>query len=152
GIGELPALVALFIYGLLPVVRNTYVGITGVDPAVVEAATGMGVTDRQLLWLIELPLAMPVIVAGLRTMTVMTIGTATIAAMIGAGGLGVLIFRGISTVNNAMIIAGAVPVALLAVLVDWILGLVERRLMSRPAFRGQKESDRMRVKGQVHGV
>lgn len=122
------AILALALYGLLPLIRNTYAGIQGVDPAVVEAARAMGLTDRQLLFQVELPLASGVIVAGVRIATVTSIGVATIAAAIGAGGLGEFIFRGLAMVNNDVILAGAVPAALLALLADFALGRLERRL------------------------
>lgn len=128
GIGARTAIVALVVYALLPVIRNTYTGIAGVDPAVREAGLGMGMRDRELLRLVELPLAAPVILAGVRIATVVGIGTATIAAAIGAGGLGVYIFRGVATVNDTLILAGALPAALLALLADGGLALVERRL------------------------
>lgn len=128
GIGGRSAIVALVLYALLPIIRNTYVGISGVDPAVVEAARGMGMTDRQLLWQVEIPLALGVILAGIRVATVMSVGVATIAAAIGAGGLGTYIFRGLSMVNNQIILAGAIPAALLALLADFSLGWAERRL------------------------
>ncbi len=128
GIGGRTAIVALVLYALLPIIRNTYVGIAGVDPAVVEAARGMGMTDRQLLWQVEIPLALGVILAGIRVATVMSVGVATIAAAIGAGGLGTYIFRGLSMVNNQIILAGAIPAALLALLADFSLGWAERRL------------------------
>jgi osmoprotectant transport system permease protein len=122
------AILALMLYALLPLIRNTYTGIRGVDPAVVEAGRGMGMTDRQLLFQVELPLALGVILAGIRVATVLCVGLATIAAAIGAGGLGEFIFRGLSMVNNDVILAGAVPAALLAILADWSLGWLERRL------------------------
>ena len=128
GIGGRTAIVALVVYALLPIIRNTYVGISGVDPAVVEAARGMGMTDRQLLWQVEIPLALGVILAGIRVATVMSVGVATIAAAIGAGGLGTYIFRGLSMVDNQIILAGAIPAALLALLADFSLGWAERRL------------------------
>ncbi len=128
GIGGRTAIVALVLYALLPIIRNTYVGISGVDPAVVEAARGMGMTDRQLLWQVEIPLALGVILAGIRVATVMSVGVATIAAAIGAGGLGTYIFRGLSMVDNQIILAGAIPAALLALLADFSLGWAERRL------------------------
>lgn len=128
GLGTRPAIVALTLYALLPVIRNTYAGITGLDPAVVEAARGMGMTGRQLLWLVELPLALGVILAGIRVATVISVGTATIAGFIAAGGLGTYIFRGITTVSNEVLLAGALPAALLALLADFSLGWVERRL------------------------
>ncbi|HKU19909.1 MAG TPA: ABC transporter permease [Terriglobales bacterium] len=125
------AILALVLYALLPVIRNTYVGIMGVDRAVVEAGRGMGMTSRQLLLQVELPLALSVIIAGVRVATVISVGLATIAAAIGAGGLGEFIFRGLAMVNNVVILAGAVPAAILALLADFGLGLVEKRL--RPA-------------------
>jgi osmoprotectant transport system permease protein len=125
------AILALVLYALLPVIRNTYVGIMGVDRAVVEAGRGMGMTGRQLLFQVELPLALSVIIAGVRVATVISVGLATIAAAIGAGGLGEFIFRGLAMVNNVVILAGAVPAAVLALLADFGLGLLEKRL--RPA-------------------
>jgi osmoprotectant transport system permease protein len=122
------AILALALYALLPLIRNTYTGIKGVDRAVVEAGRGMGMTDRQLLWQVELPLAMSVIVAGVRVATVLSVGLATIAAAIGAGGLGEYIFRGLAMVNNQVILAGAIPAAGLAILADVSLGWVEKRL------------------------
>jgi len=132
GIGARTGVVALVLYGLLPIVRNTYTGITGVDAAVREAGRGMGMTDRQLLLMVELPLALGVILAGVRIATVVSVGTATIAAAIGAGGLGVYIFRGVAMVNDALILAGALPAALMALAADGLLGLAERRLAWRP--------------------
>jgi osmoprotectant transport system permease protein len=122
------AILALTLYALLPLIRNTYTGIKGVDRAVVEAARGMGMTDRQILFSVELPLAMGVIIAGVRVAAVITIGLATIAAAIGAGGLGEFIFRGLAMVNNQVILAGAVPAALMALLADTGLGWLEKRL------------------------
>ena len=132
GIGARTAIVALVLYALLPVVRNTYTGIAGVDPAVREAGRGMGMTDRQLLLMVELPLAAGVILAGVRVATVVSVGTATIAAAIGAGGLGVYIFRGADMVSNTLILAGALPAALMALAADGLLGWAERRLAWRP--------------------
>ena len=131
GIGARTAIVALVVYALLPIVRNTYTGIVGVDPAVREAGRGMGMTDRELLTMVELPLAAGVILAGIRVATVVSVGTATIAAAIGAGGLGAYIFRGVAMVNDVLILAGALPAALLALVADGALGLVERRLTWR---------------------
>jgi osmoprotectant transport system permease protein len=128
GIGMRTALVALTLYALLPVLRNTVVGIAGVDPAVREAGRGLGMTDGQLLRRVELPLAASVILAGVRLATVIGIGLATIAAAIGAGGLGVFIFRGVAMVDNRTILAGALPAAALALAADAILGAVEHRL------------------------
>ena len=126
GIGFKPAIVALFLYALLPILRNTYAGINEVDDSVIEAAMGMGMTRRQILWKVELPLAMPVIFAGVRTATVINVGVATLAAYIGAGGLGEFIFGGIALNNSQMILAGAVPAAMLAVLFDQLLGLLQK--------------------------
>ncbi len=131
GIGARTAIVALVVYALLPIVRNTYVGILGIDPAVREAARGMGMTDGELLRLVELPLAAGVILAGIRVATVVGVGTATIAAAIGAGGLGVYIFRGVAVVDNTLILAGAVPAAFLALGADGLLGILERRFVWR---------------------
>ena len=122
------AILALTLYSLLPIIRNTYAGIVGVDRTVVEAGRGMGLTDRQLLFRVELPLALGVIIAGVRVATVISVGVATIAAAIGAGGLGEYIFRGLAMVNNNLILAGAVPAAALALLADLSLGLIERSL------------------------
>jgi len=132
GIGAWTAIAALVLYALLPIVRNTYAGITGVDPAVREAGRGMGMTDGELLRLVELPLAAGVILAGVRVAVVVSVGVATIAAAIGAGGLGVYIFRGVATVDDTLILAGALPAALLALLADGLLALAERRLVWRP--------------------
>jgi osmoprotectant transport system permease protein len=131
GIGDRPTFFALFIYGLLPVVRNTFVGVTTVDEAVLEAARGMGCTELQLLAKIRLPLAMPMIISGIRTITVMTISIATIAAFIGAGGLGVLIFRGITTYNTELTFAGSLLVAGLALGADGVLAVMEKQLLKR---------------------
>jgi osmoprotectant transport system permease protein len=128
GIGRRTAIVALVLYALLPILRNTYVGLTGIDPAVLEAAEAMGMTESQVLWRVRLPLARSVILAGIRTATIITIGVATIAAAIGAGGLGTFIFRGVAMVSDAVILAGAIPAALLAIVADLLLGLLERRL------------------------
>jgi osmoprotectant transport system permease protein len=128
GIGAKTAIIALTLYSLLPIIRNTYTGITNVDPAIREAALGMGMTDRQLLLQVEIPLALGVILAGVRVATVIAIGVATIAAAIGAGGLGVFVFRGIAMVNNQLILAGAIPAAVLAILADSAIALAEYQL------------------------
>jgi osmoprotectant transport system permease protein len=120
------AIVALTAYALLPILRNTYAGIRGIDPAVVEVARALGLTGRQRLFKVELPLAASFILAGLRTATVTCVGIATIAAAVGAGGLGELIFRGVASVDNRLVLAGAVPAALLALTADGALGLLER--------------------------
>ena len=127
------AILALTLYSLLPLIRNTYAGIMGVDRAVVEAARGMGLTDLQLLFKVELPLAASVILAGVRVAVVISVGLATIAAAIGAGGLGELIFRGLAMVNNSVILAGAVPAALMALTADTLLGWLEKRLSPQRA-------------------
>ncbi|MBF2027674.1 MAG: ABC transporter permease [Oscillatoriales cyanobacterium C42_A2020_001] len=127
GIGSLPAVIALTLYSFLPIIRNTYTGIMSVDPAVREAGRGMGMTDWQLLSQVELPLAAGVILAGVRVATVIAVGIATIAAAIGAGGLGVFIFRGIAVVNNDLILAGAVPAAAIALVADYGISWLEKR-------------------------
>jgi len=126
GIGPKPAIVALLLYALLPIIRNTYTGITGVDAAVKEAAVAMGMSKRQILFKVELPLAMPVILAGIRTATVINVGVATLASFIAAGGLGEFIFGGISLNNTNMILAGAIPAALLAIIFDFLLSMVQK--------------------------
>jgi osmoprotectant transport system permease protein len=128
GIGRRTAIFALVLYALLPILRNTYVGLTGIDPAVLQAAEAMGMTNAQILWRVRFPLALAFILAGIRTATIITIGVATIAAAIGAGGLGTFIFRGVAMVSDAVILAGAIPAALLAILADILLGWLERRL------------------------
>jgi osmoprotectant transport system permease protein len=125
------AIAALTLYALLPIIRNTVTGISGVDPAVREAARAMGMTGRQILFHVELPLSVSTVLAGVRVATVLTIGVATIAAAVGAGGLGEFIFRGLAMVNNQLILAGAIPAAALALTADFLLSLLERRL--RPA-------------------
>ena len=129
GVGPRSAIVALVLYALLPIIRNTYTGIVGVDRSVRQAAEAMGMTDWQLLRLVELPLAARTIMAGLRVATVSGIGIATIAALIGAGGLGEFIFRGIQSVNTGLLLIGAVPAALMALTADFGLGLIEKRLV-----------------------
>ena len=128
GIGKHTAIVALVLYALLPILRNTLTGILNVDPAVRESAVAMGMTGRQLLWEVELPLATRTILAGLRIATVTTIGTATIAAAIGGGGLGVFIFRGLASVDTTLLLAGAVPAAVIALAADRGLEWVEHKL------------------------
>ncbi len=131
GIGNRSAITALIIYGLLPIIRNTYVGIKEVDPQIIESAVGMGTTERQLLFRIQLPQALPVIMTGFRTMVIMTIALGGIASFIGAGGLGVAIYRGISTYYPEMIVAGSLLVALFAIVVDWALQRLENTLFLR---------------------
>jgi len=129
-IGLAPGLVALVVYALLPIIRNTYTGIRQVDKTVVEVATGMGMTSRQVLFQVQLPLALPFVMAGLRIATVWTIGIATLVSLVGAHSLGDLIFRGLSRHRIGLILGGAIPAIVLALLFDWLLGFVERRLTS----------------------
>lgn len=131
GIGYKPAITALFLYSLLPILRNTFIGIKNVDPFLKEAATGMGMTNMQRLRMVELPLAFSVIMAGVRTATVICIGTGTLAAYVGAGGLGVFIVRGLQLFRNYLLIVGAAPAAILALLADYLLGKLEFFLIPR---------------------
>ena len=133
GIGDTTAIIALTVYALLPMVRNTYTGLTNVSPLLIEAATGMGSTKFQTLYKIKLPLAMPVIIAGIRNMAVMTIALAGIASFIGAGGLGVAIYRGITTNNKAMTLVGSLLIAVLAIVVDTIIGKIEKTVQKHKA-------------------
>lgn len=133
GIGDKTAIIALTLYGLMPMIRNTYTGIRGVSQEIVQAARGMGSTDIQILWRIKLPLALGVILAGVRNMVVMTFSVTAIAAFIGAGGLGVAIYRGITIYNPALTFAGSVLIALLALVADLILGIVENYVKKRGA-------------------
>jgi osmoprotectant transport system permease protein len=128
GIGWLPAVIAILLYSQLPIIRNTYTAITNVDPALREAARGMGMSGMQRLLRVEIPISVPVIMAGVRTAVVMNIGVAAIAAYIGAGGLGVLISRGISQTDARQLIAGAVAVSALAIVADYVLLLIQKRL------------------------
>ncbi len=128
GIGYKPAVIVLFLYALLPIIKNTYIGINSVDDAIIESARGMGMTPRQILLMVTLPLAFPIIMGGIRVATVINIGTATIASLIGAGGLGDFIFRGISMSDTGIILAGAIPTTILALSVDFVLGLLEKNL------------------------
>ena len=133
GLGARTAIFALWLYALLPIVRNTATGIEEVDPNIIEAATGMGMTPRQILLQIELPLAFPVMFAGMRTAAVINVGTAALGAFIGAGGLGTFIITGIPLMRDRMILVGAILTAVLAVLVDWILGKIQDRLVAPTA-------------------
>ena len=133
GIGDATAIIALTVYALLPMVRNTHAGLTNVSPLLIEAAVGMGCTRGQVLTKIKLPLAMPVIMAGIRNMAVMTIALAGIASFIGAGGLGVAIYRGITTNNKAMTLAGSLLIALLAIAADTLIGVLEKRMQKHTA-------------------
>jgi osmoprotectant transport system permease protein len=138
GVGNTTAVIALIAYGLLPMVKNTHTGITNVDAAIIEAARGMGSTKLQILLRIKIPLAFPVIFSGFRNMTTMTIALAGIAAFIGAGGLGVPVFRGITTYNMALTLDGALLMASLAIAVDLILGAIERYIYSRNNSHAEK--------------
>jgi osmoprotectant transport system permease protein len=131
GIGARPAIVALFVYALLPIVANTHAALGRVDPAAIDAARGMGMRDMQILRDVTLPQALPVIMAGVRTATVFSVGVATLAALVGGGGLGTFIFRGIAMVNTRMVLAGAIPTALLALALDALLAIVGRALTPR---------------------
>lgn len=131
GIGAKPAIAALFLYGLLPIVRNTYTGIINIDPEIKEAARGLGMSYKQSLLKVELPLAMPVILAGVRIATIINVGVATLAAYIAAGGLGEFIFGGISLNNTTMMLAGAIPAALLALLFDFVLSRLQKQDLGR---------------------
>jgi osmoprotectant transport system permease protein len=127
-IGTFPAMIALVLYALLPILRNTYTGLRQIDPAVLEVARGMGMRPHQVLFQVELPLSLPVIMAGIRTATVWTIGIATLCALIGAGGLGDLIMRGLRSIQIDYLLAGTIPAALLAIVADWLLAWIERWL------------------------
>jgi len=133
GIGKEPALIALVMYALLPILRNTFLGISEVDSAAIEAGIGMGMTRWQLLFMVQLPIALPVLIGGIRTSTVWTVGVATLGALVGAGGLGDFIFRGIATANSELILLGAIPAALLAIFFDTVLRIFEqsRRINKR---------------------
>lgn len=128
GIGSKTALIALIIYALLPIVRNTYTGLTSADESIIDAGKGMGMTPQQILMKIELPIALPIIMAGIRTATVLTVGIATLATFVGAGGLGDVIYRGLQSYNNSLVLAGALPVALLAIIFDYLLKWVEKKV------------------------
>ncbi|EOR22520.1 periplasmic glycine betaine/choline-binding (lipo)protein of an ABC-type transport system [Niallia nealsonii AAU1] len=146
GTGKLPAIIALTVYGLLPILRNTYLGIVGVERSAIEAGVGMGMTNRQVLWMVELPLSLSVIMGGIRTATVLIIGVATIAGLIGAGGLGDLIFRGLQTYNTGLILAGAIPSALLAIIFDYLLKLLEADVTPQGLHQNKKaKKSRIRI-------
>src|ERR687893_2717264 len=149
GIGRTTAIVALVVYALLPVIRNTVTGVEGVDRGVREAAVAMGMSDGQILRQVELPLAAPVILAGVRVATVISVGVATVAAFIGAGGLGMLIYRGLRQYDNNLLLAGALPAALLALGADYCLGLVEARLDVRRRVAAPARGVKSKVLGFV---
>ena len=125
-IGVLPSVIVVVLYSLLPIVKNTFTGIQGISPELMESAKGIGLTKPEILFKVQIPLALPVMMAGIRISAVTAVGLMTMAAFIGGGGLGYLVFSGISTVNNAQILAGAIPACLLALLVDFLLGQVEK--------------------------
>lgn len=145
GIGLKPTIIALVAFALLPVLRNVYTGIREVDKALIDAGKGMGMTDGQILRMIQLPLALPVIMAGIRTATIMTIGVATVAAFIGAGGLGDIIFRGVSLMRTELILGGAIPAAALALTADFVLKRIEI-LVSSPQVKNKKKLTEKKVK------
>lgn len=131
GIGKVPAIIALTLYALLPILRNTYTGIMGVDPALVDAGKGMGMTSRQILFMVELPMTLPILMAGIRTATVLTIGVAALATFIGAGGLGDVIIRGLNVMDKNLILSGAIPAAILAIVFDFALKKLESKVTPR---------------------
>jgi osmoprotectant transport system permease protein len=137
GIGFKPAIIAIFLYAILPIIRNTYTGILSVDPSIKKAARGMGMTDLQVLVMVELPMAMPMILAGVRTATTVSIGSGTLAAFVGAGGLGGLIVTGLRMLRDHIVLAGALPAALLAIIVDALLGRLEKVLTPRGLRQGK---------------
>ena len=146
GIGTLPAVVMVVIYSLLPIIKNTYIGIENIDPLTIEAARGIGLTNTQRLFKIRIPLALPVIMGGIRISAVTAVGLMTMAAFIGAGGLGYLIFSGIRTVSNEQILAGAIPACILAIVVDWVIGMVEKVVTPISLQKEYKEKGELFVK------
>jgi osmoprotectant transport system permease protein len=142
GIGSKPSIVMIFLYSLLPIIKNTYTGLINVDRAILEAGRGMGMTNWQLMKMVQLPLALPVIMAGIRISAVTAVGLTTIAALVGAGGLGQLIYRGISMVNNRMIIAGAVPAMVLTLVIDFLLNILEKLVTPKGIRRKVKKVKR----------
>lgn len=139
GIGITPSIFVLFLYALLPIIKNTYIGINSVDPSIIEAGKGMGMKSSQILRMVELPLALPMIMGGIRISTVINIGTATIASLIGAGGLGDLIFKGISMNDSYLTLAGAIPTSLLAIGADALLGMIENALVPKGIVKVQRD-------------
>lgn len=150
GIGKLPAIIVVMLYSLLPIVKNTFTGISNINPQTVEAAQGIGLTNMQVLTKVEIPLALPIIMAGVRIAAVTAVGMMTIAAFIGAGGLGFLVFSGISTVNNNLILAGAIPACVLALLVDFVAGQIEKAVT--PGRSSSKTGQKKRSKKFLYGV
>ena len=139
GIGITPSIFVLFLYALLPIIKNTYIGINSVDPSIIEVGKGMGMKSSQILRMVELPLALPMIMGGIRISTVINIGTATIASLIGAGGLGDLIFKGISMNDSYLTLAGAIPTSLLAIGADTLLGMIENALVPKGIAKVQRD-------------
>lgn len=131
GIGSKPAVVMVVLYSLLPIVKNSYIGLIGIDSDILESAEGMGMTKNQILMKVQIPLAMPIIMAGIRIASVTAVGLMTIAAFIGAGGLGYMVFSGVQTVNNNMILSGAIPACILALLIDYIIGKLEKKVVPK---------------------
>lgn len=131
GIGSNPAIVMVVLYSLLPIVKNSYIGLIGIDSNILEAAEGMGMTKNQILMKVQIPLAMPIIMGGIRIAAVTAVGLMTIAAFIGAGGLGYMVFSGVQTVNNSMILSGAIPACILALLIDFIIGKLEKKVVPK---------------------
>lgn len=131
GIGKVPAIIALTLYALLPILRNTYTGICEVDPSLIDAGKGMGMTSSQILFMVELPMTLPILMAGIRTATILNIGVAALATFIGAGGLGDIIVRGLNVMDNNLILSGAIPAAILALVFDFILKLIENKVTPR---------------------
>lgn len=142
GIGSKPAIAMVVLYSLLPIIKNTFIGLTNIDGAIIESAEGMGLTKRQILMKVRLPLAMPIIMSGIRISAVTAVGLMTIAAFVGAGGLGYLVFSGVQTVNNNMILAGAIPACFLAILLDFIIGKVEDIVTPKGIKASNKKSGR----------
>jgi osmoprotectant transport system permease protein len=145
GIGIKPTIIALVLYALLPVVRNVYTGILEVNQSVVDAGRGMGMTSKQILWMIEIPLALPIIMAGIRTATIMTIGVTTIAAFVGAGGLGEIIFRGVSMMRTELTLLGAIPAATLAILTDFLLKKLEVKVTPKSIQKKKEKKKRLHL-------
>ncbi len=149
GIGEKPAILMVFLYSLLPIIKNTYTGLKEVNPEILEAGKAMGMTNMQLLYMVELPLALPVIMSGIRISAVNAVGLMTIAAYVGAGGLGDLIFTGIQTVNTNMILSGAIPACLFALLLDFFIGRIEKRMVSKKKKRTSKANIEFGIKSKI---
>ena len=150
GIGSKPAIMMVVLYSLLPIVKNT-TGILGIDKNIIESATGIGLTSKQILYKIQLPLALPIIMAGIRISAVTAVGLMTLAAFIGAGGLGYLVFSGVQTVNNIMILAGAIPACILALSVDYIFSRVEKSVMSKYSYQ-KSHNDKRKSSSRFKGL